>query len=204
MLLPVLLDHPDFVVINKSAGLSVHRDEGDSGLVEQLAQQLATDRLWLVHRLDKPTSGALLLARHAQAASTLAQAFASRDIQKTYLALSDRKPQKKQGRISGDMVKARQGAWRLTREQTHPAVTTFESRSLAPGLRLFTLTPHSGKTHQLRVAMKSLGSPILGDTLYGGSPAPRLFLHAHQLAFSYHGTPFHITAPLDEQWPAVL
>lgn len=197
----LLFRHDSFIAVNKPQGLSVHQDGGAHGLTRLLAGRLGVARLWLVHRLDKPTGGVLLLALNPQAASELAQQFAAGTVRKTYLALSDRRPSKKQGWVRGGMEKSRRGAWKLTRDMHNPAVTQFHSRSLAPGLRLFVLQPHSGKTHQLRVAMKSLGSPILGDTLYGGSPAPRLFLHAWKLAFDYGGEHYEITAPLDGSWP---
>ncbi len=197
----ILLQTPDFVVINKPTGLSVHRDQNDSGLTEMLAQQLGVPQLWLVHRLDKPTSGVLLLALNADAAAELAQAFANREVKKTYLALSDRKPSKKQGWIKGDMVRSRQSTWKLTRGMENPAQTRFCSHSSEPGCRLFVLRPLTGKTHQLRVAMKSLGSPILGDTLYGGTPANRLYLHAWHLSFPFRGAWFAVEAPLGVEWP---
>ena len=200
-MLDILLQTSDFVVINKPAGLSVHRDQNDSGLTEMLAQQLGVPQLWLVHRLDKPTSGVLLLALNADAASELAQAFANRQVKKNYLALSDRKPSKKQGWIKGDMVRSRQGAWKLTRSMENPAQTRFSSHSSEPGRRLFVLRPLTGKTHQLRVAMKSLGSPILGDTLYGGTPADHLYLHAWCLSFPFRGAWFTVEAPLGVEWP---
>ena len=99
------------------------------------------------------------------------------------------------------MEKARRGAGKLTGGMENPAVTEFGSHSLEPGLRLFVLHPHTGKTHQLRVAMKSLGSPILGDTLYAGKPASRMFLHAWKIKFDYQGQTFEIVAPLSEEWP---
>ena len=197
----ILLQTPDFVVINKPTGLSVHRDQNDSGLTEMLAQQLGVPQLWLVQRLDKPTSGVLLLALNADAAAELAQAFANREVKKTYLALSDRKPSKKQGWIKGDMVRSRQSTWKLTRGMENPAQTRFCSHSSEPGCRLFVLRPLTGKTHQLRVAMKSLGSPILGDTLYGGTPANRLYLHAWHLSFPFRGAWFAVEAPLGVEWP---
>lgn len=196
----VLFRHPDFVVLNKMAGVSVHRDDAETAFTAEVARVLGVERVWLVHRLDKPTSGILLLALNATAAAELAQQFAQREVGKTYLALSTQKPQKKQGWIQGDMVKARRGAWKLTRSQHHPAITYFTSQSLQAHLRLFILQPHTGKTHQLRVAMKSLGSPILGDTLYGGTTAPRVFLHAREVAFTYQGEDFCITAPVDDAW----
>ena len=74
------------------------------------------------------------------------------------------------------------------------------SRSLAPNLRLFILQPKTGKTHQLRVAMKSLGSPILGDALYGGDSADRTYLHAYQLSFDYFGQAIQIKGePLKDE-----
>ncbi|MDO5639547.1 MAG: TIGR01621 family pseudouridine synthase [Neisseria sp.] len=201
----ILLRHTDFVVINKPAGLSVHREnDASDGLVTQLAAVLGVARVWLVHRLDKPTSGVLLLALNEQAASTLAQQFAAKTMHKTYWALSDAKPVKKQGWVKGDMQKARRGAWKLARSMENPAVTRFHSHSIAPGLRLFALEPHTGKTHQLRVAMKSLGSPILGDTLYGGRSAARMFLHARRLQFDYGAERFDVSAPPDEHWPPTV
>ncbi|QEY25412.1 TIGR01621 family pseudouridine synthase [Neisseria zalophi] len=197
----ILFRHADFIAINKPPGIGVHQDKDSDGLTRLLAAQLGVERVWLVHRLDKPTSGVLLFALNEQAASQLAQQFAAKTIRKTYLALSDRKPSKKQGWIKGGMAKARRGAWKLTREMENPAVTQFHSISIEAGLRLFVLQPYTGKTHQLRVAMKSIGSPILGDNLYGGTQAARLFLHAWQLSFDFNDQHHHITAPLDESWP---
>ena len=85
------------------------------------------------------------------------------------------------------MKKAREGAWKLCQTKENPAITRFASVSCEPNLRLFILKPQTGKTHQLRVAMKSLGSPILGDGLYGKNTEKidRTYLHATQLEFDY-------------------
>ena len=198
----IVFEHKDFVVINKPCGVSVHSEsEGDVCLTASLAQQLGVERVWLVHRLDKATSGLLLFALNRDSAAALSAQFAEKTMRKTYLALATDKPSKKQGWIKGDMEKSRRGAWKLTRSMENPAVTEFCSHSLEPGLRLFVLHPHTGKTHQLRVAMKSLGSPILGDTLYGGKPASRMFLHAWKIKFDYQGQTFEIVASLSEEWP---
>lgn len=197
----IIFRHPDFVAVSKPCGVSVHQEDGETGLTQTLAKQLGVDRVWLLHRLDKPTSGILLFALNLQSASELAQQFAAKTMSKTYLALATDRPAKKQGRIKGDMEKSRRGAWKLTRGMENPAVTEFSSHSLKPGLRLFILKPHTGKTHQLRVAMKSLGSPILGDTLYGGKAATRMFLHAWKIKFNYQNQSFEITAPPAGEWP---
>lgn len=177
--------HRDFVIINKPDGVSVHKDEQAVGLCEKMAKQLNVEQVWLVHRLDKVTSGLLILALNKDAAAYFYRLFEQHQVHKTYWALACDKPKKKQGKIVGDMQKSRNGAWKLCHSKVNPAVTCFHSESLEPNLRHFVLQPKTGKTHQLRVAMKSLGSPILGDELYGGSYADRVYLHAYQLEFCY-------------------
>lgn len=190
----LLAEHADFLVIHKYPGLAVHKDTGQAGLVMQL-QADRGEPLHLVHRLDKVTSGLLLLARNAPAAAALGQLFQMRQIQKYYLALGGANAVKKQGLIKGDMEKSRRGSWRLTRRCDNPAVTRFFSQGIVPGLRLYLLKPLTGKTHQLRVALKSLGVPILGDRLYGGAPADRVYLHAWQLHFYYQNQSYRFCAP---------
>lgn len=179
----------DFVVIDKPIGIGMHRADDESGLVQLLSEQLQQP-LWPVHRLDKMTSGLLILAKHKIAAQQFYQLFEQHQVQKFYLALSDQKPKKKQGTIKGDMAKARRGTWKLLHSQYNPAITQFFSHSLAAGLRAFLCRPISGKTHQIRVALKSLGSPVLGDKLYHTQSAAqqdRGYLHAYALQFVWQG-----------------
>ncbi|OOF59192.1 TIGR01621 family pseudouridine synthase [Rodentibacter genomosp. 2] len=230
MKLDILLQHSDFIIIYKPCGISVHKDRSDVGLTTLLAEQLGVPQVWLVHRLDKITSGLLILALNTESAAEFSRLFAEHKIQKTYLALSYQKPKKKQGLIIGDMKKARNGAWKLCQSKENPAITRFESVSCEPNLRLFFLKPQTGKTHQLRVAMKSLGSPILGDDLYGKNTAEiihkldhsfvhlsrgrwqsqrsknvvfcdRTYLHAARLEFEFHGEKFDVKAmPKEGEW----
>lgn len=193
----ILLKHRDYLVINKAAGIGMHQEGDQPGLVRQLSETLG-EPLYPVHRLDKITTGVLLLARNPDANRELSRQFAERSTRKWYLALSDQKPNKKQGLIKGDMEKARGGSWKLCRTQHNPAITRFHSSLLAEGLRGFLLQPQTGKTHQLRVALKSQGCPILGDSRYGGSEADRGYLHAWQLSFSYQGERVMVRAPLTE------
>ncbi len=183
----IVFQHTDFIIIHKPCGISVHKDDQAVGLTSLVAKQLNVPQVWLVHRLDKVTSGLLILALNKQAAATLSGLFADHRIEKTYLALSAEKPKKKQGRIVGDMKKSRNGTWKLCQSKENPAITRFSSLSCEPNLRLFILFPQTGKTHQLRVAMKSLGSPILGDALYSGNKqkSDRTYLHCYQLKFTY-------------------
>ena len=187
MKIEVVYQHSDFIIINKPEGISVHKDQEEQGLTELVAKQLNMPQVWLVHRLDKVTSGLLILALNAESAAEFSRLFSERKIHKTYLALSNQKPKKKQGLVVGDMKKARDCAWKLCQTKENPAITRFESVSCEPNLRLFILKPQTGKTHQLRVAMKSLGSPILGDGLYAKNTEKidRTYLHAAQLEFDY-------------------
>ncbi|WP_159879032.1 TIGR01621 family pseudouridine synthase [Aquitalea denitrificans] len=194
----LLHSDPRFYLINKHPGVSFHREGEEDGLLDVVRAGLQDEALWPVHRLDRITSGLILLARSSSVASQLGAAFAEHAVEKYYLALSDRKPQKKQGLIKGDMEKGRGGAWRLLPTLQNPAITQFFSFSVQPGLRLFLLRPRSGKTHQLRVAMKSQSAPILGDSLYGGSAADRGYLHAYALRFTLDGEAFSFVCPPDQ------
>ena len=203
MKLDIIYQTDDFIIIYKPCGLSVHKDQSEIGLTTLLAEQLGIPQVWLVHRLDKVTSGLLILALNAESAAKFFRLLSEHRIQKTYLALSNQKPKKKQGLIVGDMQKARNGAWKLCQSKENPAITRFESVSCEPNLRLFILKPQTGKTHQLRVAMKSLGSPILGDALYGKNTEKidRTYLHAARLQFEFKGQAFDVfTSPKEGEW----
>lgn len=181
-------DNKDFIVVNKFPDVSFHSENDEIGLFQRLKNDFKY-RLYAVHRLDKITSGIVVAAKNSEVASALAELFSSRKVCKYYIALSDKKPKKKKGLISGDMIKSRNGQWKLTRTYNNPAVTRFSSLKYG-GKYLFILKPETGKTHQIRVAMKSLSSPVLGDVLYHGTPADRGYLHSFKLAFSYKGEKF--------------
>lgn len=175
----------NFLLIDKLPGVVAQGVE--HSLFSHLSRLYPDTGLFPVHRLDKITSGLMLLAKNSQAARELSNQFAVRQTDKFYLAISDRKPRKKQGGILGDMAAARRGSWKLLKTTENPAFTQFFSESLSPGKRLFLLRPLTGKTHQLRVALKSIGAPILGDQRYGSSGADRGYLHAFALGFNFQG-----------------
>lgn len=180
----------EFILINKMPGFAVHKDQLDRGLAMQLKADLGLDALYPVHRLDKVTSGLMLFATNAQAAAELGHEFSEHRVEKFYLALSDKKPGKKQGAVVGDMERGRRSGWRLAKTRVRPAITQFFSTSLAPGIRLFLLKPLTGKTHQIRVALKSVGAPIIGDPIYHettDTPADRTYLHAYSIGFHFRG-----------------
>ncbi len=208
MMFHIVFEHEHWLAIDKPAGVSFHSEQanttGELGVIEQLRSQLNTRDLWPVHRLDKLTSGLLLVAKSKAAAAQLSAMFAEHQVQKYYLAIAAQKPKKKQGWVIGDMALARRGAHKLLPTRTNPAITQFFSVAWGKGQRLCLLKPHTGKTHQLRVALKSLGAPIVGDTLYGGTlntankpdetvADTRMYLHAYALDFVYDQQHFQLT-----------
>lgn len=187
-----------FIVVDKAPGVSVHNELADGssniGLFNRLKADFGMD-LWPVHRLDKMTSGLIVMAKSAEVAAQFGALFESHQIEKYYLAIAAGKPTKKQGIISGDMAKSRGGSYKLLRSHNNPAKTRFVSHSLLPSYRAYLLKPFSGKTHQLRVALKSIATPILGDSRYGGKPADRGYLHAYALDFELQGRRYAYTSP---------
>jgi len=186
-----VIDHQDdFVVIDKPHDISFHDEEElGSGLFSQIKAQLknqyALTELYPVHRLDKMTSGLIIVAKNSATARAFQQLFEQHQVEKYYLAIAEGKPKKKQGVIKGDMEKSRRGMWKLLRTSNNPAISQFLSYTIAPKKRLYLIKPHSGKTHQIRVALNSIGVPISGDPLYSSDiNSDRGYLHAFALSFS--------------------
>lgn len=180
MIVNIVYQHKDWVLINKPEGYTV----------QELSIFLSSDYAHFhpVHRLDKDTSGLWLVALNKKANQQLSLAFQERTIKKAYLAVTHKTPKKKQGIIKGDMCKSRRGQWQLAKTTENPAITQFRSVGMKEGKRLVLCKPETGKTHQIRVAMKSLGSPIIGDVIYDAQAAKefdRLYLHAYALSFTW-------------------
>ena len=201
----------NMIALNKPAGLPV---QGGSRVARHLDAMLdalrfdATDAPRLVHRLDRDTSGVLLLARHAAAARELTALFRSRQLQKLYWALVVGVPKPTQGRIDAPLAKRQVGAGErviATAEGGQRAITDYALVETA-GRRLswLALMPRTGRTHQLRAHTASVfGHPVVGDGKYGGEAAfpagfePRLHLHARALALPRPGgKALVLTAPL--------
>ncbi len=206
---PILcFDHDAFVIVDKPAGVPMH--DTDEGIVTLTKHMTGYNTLLPCHRLDTPTSGLLILAKSSQSAAVFGDLFEKKQIQKNYIAITKGKPKKKQGTIAGDMKNRRRGQHQLLKSMDNPAVTQFFSIGLTPGLRAAMVRPLTGKTHQIRVAMKSNGCAILGDEHYGGESADRLYLHAYQLSFVYDDAPItvrqipdqgdHFTSPDFQRW----
>ena len=215
----VLYRDDDMLAIDKPAGLAV---QGGSKLDRHLDAMLdalrfdAPERPRLVHRLDRDTSGVLLLARHARAAAALAEAFRAKTSHKVYWAIVVGVPKIRQGRIDLPLAKlpGRAGERVVPDEEGKSAITTYRILDHAGTKAAWLeLSPLTGRTHQLRAHCAALGTPILGDGKYGGAKA-HLNLegagkHLHLLARAIEigapsGRTVSITAPLPAHMKAAF
>ncbi|MCJ8312133.1 MAG: RNA pseudouridine synthase [Saccharospirillaceae bacterium] len=193
----IIEDHTDFLIINKHTTINVHKTKDEKGLIDYIFEQFHI-KVFLCHRLDKDTSGLMVLGKSSKSTGIISQLFADKTIQKRYVAISCDAPKKKQGKVVGDLVVSRNGNYKLTKTKENPSHTEFTSFNLIPKRRAWKLIPITGKTHQLRVVLKSLGSPILGDKRYSKDDAQRMYLHCFHLSFNYKNTDFSFDyLPLD-------
>lgn len=188
-----LCEDADLLVFDKPAGLPVHpgtRTSGDLDTVLAKCVDAEGERPRLVHRLDKDTSGLLVAAKSKRLAERLGRAFATRAVEKVYLAVLAGVPEPRAGRIDRPLKKVAtpQGGRMVAADADDPAAlpatTVWQVRTVAADGRssLVEFRPETGRQHQLRVHAALLGHPILGDRLYGDPrTAPRLMLHAHRL-----------------------
>ena len=196
--LPMLYEDDDVMVVNKPSGLLTHAKGGlstEPTVAEIIRPKTSfasdTDRPGIVHRLDRDTSGVLIIAKTAEAAAHLQRQFAQRTTKKTYLAVTDGVPKLAAAKI--DLPIGRNPAAPSTFRvdpNGKPAQTTYRVLTSTETQALIELKPTTGRTHQLRVHMAYLNTPILGDRVYGKPNASRLMLHAHKL---------EITLPSGEQ-----
>jgi tRNA pseudouridine32 synthase/23S rRNA pseudouridine746 synthase len=194
MKISIIACERDFYIVEKPYNESFHSEQGE-GFFVRLSKQL-DEKIYPVHRLDKVTSGLMIVARNKTAAANFGELFNDSkrtQLAKYYLAIAHGKPTKKQGCIKGDIVKARRGSYKLAKSLTNPSQTQFISCLIEPGKRLYLLKPITGKTHQLRVVLKSQGVPILGDKRYGGDVSGRVHLHAYAIKFDYLGHNYSYT-----------
>ncbi len=194
--LEILFEDDDLLVLNKPAGLVVHPGAGhtSSTLVNALLHHCPNlsgiggkQRPGIVHRLDKETSGCLVVAKHDRAHQHLSRQFAGREVEKIYLALVAGIPPKTQGTIDQPIARhpVQRKKMAISRERGRAARTDYLLLQRNREASLLQCTIHSGRTHQIRVHLHHLGHPVLGDPTYGRyrNAASRLMLHAWKLGF---------------------
>ncbi len=200
MALDIVHEDEHLLVLHKPAGLVVHPAPGNwsgtllNGLLAHHAGARQLPRAGIVHRLDKDTSGLMVVARTRATMDALVKLIAAREVSRQYLALAH---QPWSGPAQRDVEAAigrdprnrlRMAVVDLLRQPGKPARTTFERLHSGPQGCWLRCTLHTGRTHQIRVHAASIGHPLLGDTLYGGAPAAgmvRQALHAWRLAFNH-------------------
>jgi 23S rRNA pseudouridine1911/1915/1917 synthase len=220
--LPVEILYQDaaLIAVNKPAGLVVHAGAGaHSGtLVNRLVHRFASLsqvggdlRPGIVHRLDRGTSGVLLVARTDAAHRALAEQFASRTVEKTYLGLVEGRVRADSGRIAKPIARDPVHRTRMTARlgQGREALTDYRVIERFDRFTYLEVRIGTGRTHQIRVHLSNLGHPVAGDRLYGAKSGPRIFLHAWRIGFLSPATGERVTveAPLPvelEQWLASL
>jgi 23S rRNA pseudouridine1911/1915/1917 synthase len=207
------------LVVDKPAGVVVHPAPGHAGgtLVHGLlehgiagGEEAAPTRLGIVHRLDRDTSGLLVVARSEEAYRKLQNLVRRRALERRYLALVRGRPRSWRGRIEAPIGRDRNDPRRRSLDTDSPrdAVTHFEVERLLPGHALLGVRLETGRTHQIRVHLAAIGLPVVGDRVYG-VPDPELerqFLHAARLGFDHPltGERVNVSSPLPSELQARL
>jgi len=193
--LRIVWEDEHLLVVDKPAGLVVHPSPGHAGgtlvhgLLEHGAAGGEAERPGIVHRLDRDTSGLLVVARSAEAHKRLQRLVRRHELERTYLALVRGRPRSWRGTIEAAIGRDRSDPTRQSLDTDTPrgAVTHFEVERLLGAHALLRVTLETGRTHQIRVHLAAIDLPVLGDRVYG-VPAPglrRQFLHAARLAFPH-------------------
>jgi tRNA pseudouridine32 synthase/23S rRNA pseudouridine746 synthase/23S rRNA pseudouridine1911/1915/1917 synthase len=200
------------LVIDKPAGIPVHAGPGGGPNLEHWFPLLRFGlprAPALAHRLDRDTSGCLVLGRHPKALRRLGRLFAAGQVEKVYWAVVAGIPAETEGRIEVALAKQARGTvgWRMVADPAgQQAVTDYRVRGLADGRAWLELRPRTGRTHQIRVHCAAIGCPVAGDPTYGGPAGEPLQLHARSIALPLYPAkpPIAVTAPVPRHMLAAL
>jgi len=213
---PIIYEDDDILVINKPAGVPVHSDEhyNKGTILDDVRKQYPEAEL--AHRLDKDTSGVLLIAKNKKVHEFLKKQFQERTIKKTYIALVVGRMTQSEGVINLPITRSKKDfrkrvATPRPDEKAREAITEYEALKRYEEFTLLKVFPHTGRTHQIRSHLSSLGTPVTCDNLYGGKRfvcpegLTHHFLHAEELEFVVPGgKTVHASAPLPADLHTVL
>lgn len=206
----ILFEDESILAVNKPEGVAAipeRRAKGDS-LLEILCDE-RDEKLFVVHRIDKETSGAIVFARSAAAHRWLCRQFEDRTVAKTYLALCHGTIAADRGEIDGPLRQFGSGRVAVDAERGKPSLTEFEILRRFGSFTLVSAQPHTGRRHQVRVHLYHLGHPIVGDSLYGEKTLQqsfgRLMLHAWKLSVRLpSGRTLNLEAAVPESFARTL
>jgi len=215
--LRIVFQDESLAVVDKPAGLVVHPAPSHTGptLVDELGEILGgggdPERPGIVHRLDRGTSGLLVVARDDETHAALQEAVRRREVERIYLALAAGRLASRTGTIDAPIGRASRQRHRMavSGAASREARTHFEVLELLPRETYLEAKLETGRTHQIRAHFAAIGHPLTGDTTYGGAERyglTRQFLHAHRLAFSHPrtGKPLEFSSPLPDDLAAAL
>jgi len=215
--LRIVFQDESLAVVDKPAGLVVHPAPSHTGptLVDELGEILGgggdPERPGIVHRLDRGTSGLLVVARDDETHAALQEAVRRREVERVYLALAGGRLASRTGTIDAPIGRASRQRHRMavSGAASREARTHFEVLELLPRETYLEAKLETGRTHQIRAHFAAIGHPLTGDTTYGGAERyglARQFLHAHRLAFGHPrtGEPLEFSSPLPEDLAAAL
>lgn len=226
--IPVIARTEHFLIINKPAGISMHPSRaGQKGTLVDWIEACNPEMLLvgenplrpgIVHRLDRETSGLVVLARTRKAFEALKSLFRDRKVEKTYTALVYGVPKDKNGSIEAEIGRIRASNRRgIVLKKRHfsgkvrPSLTEYELSTIYPQYSLLSVKPKTGRTHQIRVHLASIGHPVVGDSLYrtkrerkDALQPPHQLLHAKEISFTLFGQKYHFEASLPQYFEQVL
>lgn len=186
--LPILYEDDDCIVLNKPVGVLTHSkgafnpEATVATFVRERVKGIAGERAGIVHRLDRATSGVIICVKHPEALHLLQRQFAQRKAKKTYMAIVKGSLEPAHAVIDMPIERnPKAPATFRVGANGKAAITEYETVQISKQYTLLQLKPQTGRTHQLRVHLAHQGHPIVGDVLYGGEPADRLYLHALSL-----------------------
>jgi len=207
-MIEILFENSDIIAVNKPEGIASNPGEGKKGL-PFLVASTSRGKLYIVHRLDKEASGVILLAKNREAHRYLNDQFSQRTVQKTYLALTLGIIQESSGAIDKPIRQFGSGRMGIDTKKGKPSFTEFEVTERFKDFTLVKAHPVTGRRHQIRVHLHSIGHPLVGDLLYGDKAVqrqfPRLMLHAQEISFHLRtGENIKIRAAIPESFQAVI
>lgn len=186
---------PDCIFVDKIPGIATHSPEhGRRGFVEVLEDEVG-QKLYVVHRLDKGTSGAMIFAKNPEAAAVISALFEQHQVGKKYLFLTDKVCAETSFTYESYIEKDK-GHFVSVRDKAPNSKTTFQKIKSLGAYELWQAIPHSGKPHQIRLHAAANGIPVVGDQDHGGKPFHRLCLHSLSLDLTFQGQPLHYESSL--------